>query len=137
MLRKRVAADGIVVTQATSPYFAPEAFWCIAHTLEDVFPGVLPYTSYVPSFGQWGFVLASNLPVVESPKHEFPANLQRQINNRLFSGKRLPFLRFLTPQIVPGLFVFDKDTEERPTEINTLDTQALVRYYEESLKNWE
>ncbi|QHT70341.1 polyamine aminopropyltransferase [Rhodocytophaga rosea] len=67
MLQKRVSADGIVVTQATSPYFAPEAFWCIAHTLEEVFPGVLPYTSYVPSFGQWGFVLASNLPLSSSP----------------------------------------------------------------------
>ncbi|QHT70340.1 hypothetical protein GXP67_28640 [Rhodocytophaga rosea] len=63
--------------------------------------------------------------------------MQRQINNRLFSGNRLPFLRFLTPQVVPALFIFDKDTEERPTDINTLDTQALVRYYEESLKNWE
>lgn len=130
MVKKRLAADGVVGTQATSPYFAPNAFWCIAHTLADVFPGTLPYTAYVPSFGQWGFVLAGNQPTVFRPT----SVIQRL---QPFVQRHAKTLQFLTPEVVPSLFVFDQDTQERPTQANTLDTQALVRYYEESLQNWE
>jgi len=34
MAARRLTAGGVLVTQATSPYFAPEAFWCIVATIE-------------------------------------------------------------------------------------------------------
>jgi spermidine synthase len=125
LLKKRLAADGVLVTQATSPYFAPQAYWCIARTLREVFPHVSPYTVYVPSFGQWGFVLAGRLPT------------QDAVVPRLQKALSAKPLRFLKPSVVPSLFVFDPDMAERPVPVNTLDTHALVRLYEESLKNWE
>jgi spermidine synthase len=139
MLQKRLAADGIVATQATSPYFAPEAFWCIVHTMQEVFPEAIPYHSYVPSFGQWGFVLAGNSPKELRPAHTLEPGSEffRNISRKLFREKNTRAYQFLTPQLLPSLFVFAKDTEERPTGINTLETQILVRYYEESLQNWE
>ncbi|MDJ1480115.1 polyamine aminopropyltransferase [Cytophagaceae bacterium YF14B1] len=128
LLQKRLAIDGIVVTQATSPYFATEAFWCITHTLGNVFTNIKPYTVYVPSFGQWGFVLASN-----KQNKRLSKNSVYTIQQML---KTQP-MRFLKPQIVPGLFAFDPDMAERPTPVNTLDTQILVQSYEKSLRNWE
>ncbi|MDO1445582.1 polyamine aminopropyltransferase [Rhodocytophaga aerolata] len=134
MLQKRLTADGLVITQATSPYFAPDAFWCIAHTMEEVFSHVIPFNSYVPSFGQWGFVMAGNALKYDTVSKDA---FFGRINSHLFTKEHKNGYRFLTPQLIPGLFVFDKDTEERPTEINTLETQILVTYYEESLQNWE
>ncbi|MGH9632238.1 MAG: polyamine aminopropyltransferase, partial [Bryobacteraceae bacterium] len=67
---------------------------------------------YVPSFGEWGFVLAG------SAAYEPP--------------RRLPGgLRFLSAANVPGLFKFPKDMLAVDVEPNRLNDQVLVRYYEQ------
>ena len=63
----RLSAHGVFVTQAGSPLFAREAFWSVEATLRaarnPVQPGAAlrttPYRAYVPSFGEWGFVMAA------------------------------------------------------------------------------
>ncbi len=137
--KKRLAVGGIISTQATSPYFAREAFWCIAHTMQAAFSSVVPYTVYVPSFGQWGFVMAvQHMNVSEKLKDSaFVAKLIKHMEIRL---QDLPFaknFKYISAATIPSLFVFDKDTDEEPTDTNTLNTQKLVQYYEQSLKNWE
>jgi spermidine synthase len=59
-LRRRVLAPGgRLVVQAGSPYFARESFWGIDATLRAAGWHTTPYHVDVPSFGDWGFVLAS------------------------------------------------------------------------------
>ncbi|MEH3053922.1 MAG: hypothetical protein PGN13_07935 [Patulibacter minatonensis] len=59
MLATRVLAPhGALVVQSGSPYFAPEAFWGNADTITAAGYRTLPYQVDVPSFGNWGFVLA-------------------------------------------------------------------------------
>ena len=65
----------------------------------------------MPSFGEWGFVLASLAP------YEAPA--------RLPAG-----LRFLSVHDVPELFRFPNDMLQVDAEPNRLNDQVLVRYYE-------
>jgi spermidine synthase len=120
-----LAKDGIVVTQSTSPFFAKPVFWCIHHTLESVFPKVVPYTVNVPSFGQWGFNLALKYKL---PDEVALQKIQNQV--KIFSEKKQ--LRFLSPSVVSSLFVFDKDMAEIETEKNTLSTQKIIQYYEQS-----
>ena len=62
MLRNRLAPDATFVVQASSPLFAPQSYWCIVATLEQARFAVAPYHVYVPSFGEWGFVLAGTRP---------------------------------------------------------------------------
>lgn len=132
MVKKCLSADGVMVTQSTSPYFAKKTFWCIESTLSEVFEKVVPYTAYVPTFGQWGFVIASqNMGV--STKQEFIEKIQNRIQTQIGFDK----MRFLTPEVVKALFDFPKDLQKIDVEINTLDTQVIVQYYEESLKSWE
>jgi len=38
--------------------------------------------------------------------------------------------RFLTPETLPGLFVFPADMSRVPAEVNQLNNQILVRYFE-------
>jgi spermidine synthase len=108
---RRLAADGVLACQAANPFFAREAFWCIVHTMQREFQGVRPYTVHVPSFGQWGFVLAggSQMP--------FP-----RINPKIET-------RFLTQEVLESLFVMPRDISEVETDVNTLLNQPLVRLY--------
>ena len=99
------------MVQATSPLFARQAYWCIVSTIEESGFAAAPYHVYVPSFGEWGFVLAGRA----APS--LPSALP-------------PGLRFLTPAAVGEMFDFPRDMARVPVETNRLHTQALVRYYE-------
>jgi spermidine synthase len=48
------------VVQSTSPLFARRSFWSIAETLKSAGLNTYPYHVYVPSFGEWGYVLATH-----------------------------------------------------------------------------
>ena len=59
MIDRVMKDDGILISQSSSPYFANKAFWCVGETLGAVFPEVVPLQASIPSFGVWGFQLAS------------------------------------------------------------------------------
>lgn len=111
LLEKHLAANGRAVIQSTSPLFARQSYWCIVATLKSAGFLVTPYHVYVPSFGEWGFVLASRKPFNVPVK--YPDGL-----------------RFLGPQTAASLFHFPKDMEPVEAEVNRLNNQALVQYYE-------
>jgi spermidine synthase len=102
--------------QATSPLFARTAFWCIATTLESVGFSVLPYHAFVPSFGEWGFLLATRTP------RERPSALPDIA------------LEFLDSRTLALGFDLPEDIRRVHAEPNRLDNQALVGYY---LAAWE
>lgn len=58
LVRRRLARTGVVVTQATSPIHATEAFVTIAATMQAAGLATVPYRTNVPTFGDWGFVVA-------------------------------------------------------------------------------
>jgi spermidine synthase len=119
LIAHRLAAGGVMVTQATSPFFAREAFWCIVHTVEDAIATeeidpllVVPFHVHVPSFGEWGFVLAATHRVD-------PSSLSVTVPTR-----------FLDDPTLQAMFVFGKDITPVPTDINRLDSPALYQYYD-------
>lgn len=118
LLRAHLAPGGAVSVQATSPLVARTSFWCIAATLEAAGFAVRPYHAAVPSFGEWGFLLARLEPF--APPAEVP-----------------PGLRFLSPALLPGLFAFGPDMARVPAEVNRLDNQILVQYYEAEWRRLE
>jgi spermidine synthase len=115
LLGRHLSENGAFAVQSTSPLFARQSFWCIVRTVEDAGFQSTPYHVYVPSFGEWGFVLATRSP------YRPPATLP--------DG-----LRFLTNQTLPALFEFPLDMRPVSVEVNRLHNQALVRYYENEWK---
>lgn len=111
LLAKHVSAQGHIVVQSTSPLFARQSFWCIDATLRKAGLLTKPYHLYVPSFGEWGFILAG-AHAWQPPDH-LPGNL-----------------RFLTPATMNAMFDFPRDMQPMPAEVNRLNDQVLVRYYE-------
>ena len=123
LLRERLATDAVVAIQCTSAWAAPKSFWCVVRTLEAAGFNVLPYHAAVPSFnGVWGFVLAS------TAKIEPPQSLSGHL-----AGK----LRYLNNAALANLFELPLDMQPRPVEINRLNNQTLVRYYEEEWAKWK
>ena len=62
LMAKHLSAQGFAVVQSTSPLFARQSYWCIVETLKQAGLKTYPYHLYVPSFGEWGFVLAGLNP---------------------------------------------------------------------------
>ena len=118
LLKASLAPGGAISIQSTSPLFARNSYWCIVKTVEAAGFAVRPYQTAVPSFGVWGFVIAREEPF-EPPSHAPPG------------------LRFLDDQSMAALFVLPADLSPIPVEINRLDNQALVRYYESEWKRYE
>jgi len=122
LLKGKLKPESSVVIQTTSPLIARNSFWCVMKTLEASGFTVQPYQTTVPSFGIWGYALAKIQPF-EKPKLP-PANIE---------------LRFLNNETFASLFEFPADTSrpDEELEINRLDNQALVRYYEAEWRRFE
>ncbi|MGE5669812.1 MAG: polyamine aminopropyltransferase [Fibrobacterota bacterium] len=138
IVKKRMRQNAVIITQATSPYFSRESFWCINNTIKDVFGQSLPLHVNVPSFGEWGFcmsmhqfqnngITASLLDTVSVISH---------IQTRLDSNAVTLKTRFLNSAQVPSLFNFSQDMAPLDVGINTIDSQHLIQYYEKNCRNW-
>ncbi|MDB5708306.1 MAG: spermidine synthase [Sphingomonas bacterium] len=110
-LARALSPGAVLSVQSTSPLVAPRAYWTVATTLEAAGLTTRGYHVYVPSFGEWGFVMASNGPI--GRPGALPAGL-----------------RFLTPQSDALAFFFPPDMARRATPVNRLDNQELVREFE-------
>jgi spermidine synthase len=123
LLKKKLKPDAAIVIQTTSPLFARKSFWCIMKTLEASGFHVKPFNTTVPSFGIWGYALAKLQPFDVPPKPR--ENIE---------------LKFLNEKSFAAMFDFSADTsllENDEIEINRLDNQALVRYYETEWRRFE
>ncbi|HUQ90358.1 MAG TPA: polyamine aminopropyltransferase [Bryobacteraceae bacterium] len=111
LMAKHLSEGGLAVAQSTSPLFARQSFWCIAETMKAAGLKVYPYHAYVPSFGEWGFMLAGRRG------YETPTQLPRG-------------LKYLNVGMLPQLFQFPADMAPVQSEPNRLNDQVLVRTYE-------
>jgi len=121
LLRGRLTPEAAVVIQCTSPLIARNSYWSIIRTLEAAGFQVKPFQTAVPSFGVWGYALAKQQPF-ETPSTPPPVELQ-----------------FLNESSFASMFDLPKDLlpPEEEIEINRLDNQALVRYYETEWRRFE
>ena len=111
LLKQHVAETGLVAVQATSPLYARQSYWTVVATLEAAGWKTAPYHALVPSFGEWGYILAGKRDY--RPPQAIPVTT-----------------RFVTPDALPALFHFPADMARVAAEPNRLDNQNLVRVFE-------
>lgn len=112
-LAKVLTPDAVVAVQTTSPMFARRSFWCVDGTMRACGFETLPYHAYVPSFGEWGFILASKGQRREVSPLPLPEGL-----------------KFLTEEGFGLMKHFPPDMARVETEVNKLNNQVLVRMFE-------
>ncbi|HMS38897.1 MAG TPA: polyamine aminopropyltransferase [Pyrinomonadaceae bacterium] len=122
LLKAKLKPDAAIVVQTTSPLMARKSFWSIMKTLEASGFYVKPYNTTVPSFGIWGYALCKLQPF------ETPNKPQENIE-----------LKYLNEKTFASMFEFSGDTSlpNEEIEVNRLDNQALVRYYESEWRRFE
>lgn len=114
LIKRAINPKGIAVVQSTSPYVAPKSFWCINETLQSVGFFTKAYHNYVPSFGEWGYIMA--MPEQEKSWFRF---LPSQ-------------LKFLNSSTLQQMFIFPEDMSVKEIlKVNKLNNQVLVQYFEE------
>lgn len=127
LVKQHLSQQGIMTAQSTSPLYSREAFWCVAATMQkageyNVVPETwfsLPYHVQVPSFGEWGFVMAS----------------RQRLKPEAIQLAALDY-RFLNQAMLPQLFDFPSDMSQVPVEINQLATHPILQYYETGWERW-
>jgi len=112
LLDRRLSAAGYAVVQTTSPLVARKSYWTVVATIEAAGLAATPYHAHVPSFGEWGFVIAGRRP------WRMPAALP-------------PGLRFLDVAGLPLMFHFPPDMARVAAEPNRLSNQVLVQTFEQ------
>ncbi|WP_336320196.1 polyamine aminopropyltransferase [Streptomyces lavendofoliae] len=121
LLGRVLAPDSRVMVQGGSPFFAPKSFWSIAASLREAGYATTPYQVDVPSFGNWGFVLAA-------PGGGPPPAL------RLAAG--VPPLRFLDDDVLAAAAVFPVDRRPQDVRASTLMDPAVLEYTAHEWENY-
>lgn len=110
--------EGVLVTQATSPYFATRAFHCIDTTVQAAGFQTLPLHNQIMTLGEWGWILAS--------KTQLPGEMQA----RLDTAPLPPSCRWLNTEAMQMLSRFGKPVRQTEAPaVNTLEDPVLLSYY--------
>ena len=124
LIKRHLAKGGMFAAQASSPYFVRSAYWCMMHTAAAGGLNVRTYHTYIPSFGDWGFLLASDLNFDWS-----------SLRLRLVPGSK-GGMRFLNGEVLAKMTLFDPDSSEVPTDVSTLYNPSILRYYMAGVQRW-
>lgn len=121
LCKKSLTEEGVMCVQSTSPYYAGKAFWCINKTIEGEGFFVTPYHVQVPSFGDWGFQLATT----DNIKLE---DIDLEVSTKYLEQNQLL-----------GIFAFAKDeiVDKNTLYANTLSRPQLMTYYMEAEESWD
>lgn len=111
-LKRLLAPHATVIVQATSPLVSNGSFWSIHRTIEAAGFDTLPLRVYLPSFGDWGFVLA-----------------KLETFDRTFRVASDVKLQCLSTAQLESLTHFPSDTLRKTANINHLNDQTLVHRY--------
>ncbi|WP_412758765.1 polyamine aminopropyltransferase [Oceanobacillus caeni] len=127
LVRNHLSPDGAAMVQSTSPVFAPGVYWTISETIASTGLHVENFHVDIPSFGNWGFVMASRQKI---DVDEIDIHVPTQ---------------FLTTDLLPSLTYFGKDEDQEiestngeivELKPNTLIDPHLIGIYESSWQNY-
>ena len=114
LVKRRLAPDGFFVTQSASPFVTREVFWSIGATIRSAGLATYGYQITVPSFGIWGFTLAS----ADQPIPERFEIRDQEIGTR-----------FLTTEIMNQAGAFAKDDGPIAGTVSSLFEPKLYHLY--------
>ncbi|MFB1097608.1 polyamine aminopropyltransferase [Terribacillus sp. JSM ZJ617] len=127
LVRNHMHPEGAMIVQATSPVFATESYWTIDETIRATGLETENLHLDVPSFGNWGFVMASRNPID-------PDNLEVTVPTE-----------YLKSSMIPGMTEFGKDEDKEITNAdgekvslrpNTLVDPHLIEIYQQEWKHY-
>lgn len=113
--------NGLIITQAGSPYFAARAFECINKTMSEAGFATVPMHNQVITLGEWGWISGAK----SLNKEQFRTAMQKLD----FEG--IP-TKWINKEAMTLITSFGKDftrNAEKPIEVNTIHNPVLHQYY--------
>ncbi|MEM7109993.1 MAG: polyamine aminopropyltransferase [Bacteroidota bacterium] len=118
---KRLRPNGLIITQAGSPYYSAQAFNCIEKTMSEAGFATIPLHNQVVTLGEWGWVLGSKSipkarlkPTLQSLKYE-------NIETEWISHEAMTLITSFGKKVFPG--------DSLPVEVNRIHNPVLYKYY--------
>lgn len=120
-LKYLLNADGVIAIQSTSPFHAKNAFISIAKTLTEAGFITEQYHQNVPSFGEWGWTIAS--------KAGAPVSARLADKNLLEVETS-----WLSLELMKAAFIFNKDfyLDQEQVKVNHLGSNVLYQYHQQA-----
>lgn len=127
LVRNHLSPEGVAMIQATSPVFATDVYWTINETVAATGMHTENFHVDIPSFGNWGFVMASREPM--------------DLNELEIEAET----KFLTKEVLRSMTVFGKDEDREIVNTegeiislkpNTLIDPHLIQKYESAWQHY-
>jgi predicted membrane-bound spermidine synthase len=119
LIEKFLNENGIMITQAGSPYFATQAFYAIGQTIQAAGFHVLPIHNQILTLGEWGWYICS--------MGQGPAKLKK----RLVQQKEFSFeTKWFNDEAASLISSFGKTYNDTlNVQINSLENPLVYKYY--------
>ena len=125
MAKIHLRPNGMMITQAGSPYYATEAFNCIQKTMKSAGLNTLPLHNQVMTLGEWGWVMGTK----NIPSDKLKQNLRKLEFDNIET-------RWINNEAMLQITSFGKDVfKSDDLEINTINNLVLYQYYLRG--NWD
>lgn len=128
MCNEHLHPEGVLITQAGSPYYAPKSFKCIEKTVEAAGFNSIPLHNQILTMGEWGWVIGSKLPM----DRKAAINKLQDINFETLATN------WLNQESICYITSFGKDffySGDETVSINKIFNPVVYRYFLEG--NWE
>ncbi|MDY6969159.1 MAG: polyamine aminopropyltransferase [Spirochaetota bacterium] len=125
---RHLTPGGVMVTQATSPFFSKQAFLSILKTMRSIGIPAIAYHNHIPTMGEWGWALGINAPGL---KH---SALKKRLSVMSFENVST---RFINQEAMQSMLNFGKGTLDKlyKVEVNDNLNMYIYNYYKKG--SWD
>ncbi|QWX85585.1 polyamine aminopropyltransferase [Cellulophaga sp. HaHaR_3_176] len=128
LCNRKLRPNGLIITQAGSPYFATKAFSCIDETIKSAGFTTIKLHNQVISMGEWGWVLGTKNTTINSDQ------LKQKVQKIKFENVQTNWINNEAMQLITS---FGKDFFKLndSIEVNKVHNPVLYQYYLDG--NWD
>ncbi len=129
MLKDKLAFDGLIIQQSSTPAMAKEVFLIIGRTMKAAGLASVPIHQHVPSFGDWGWWVAGH-------RERYGNGI---LAETLASPHELPLdVRYITSDLIAASMQFGKNSLTSSLhDINKLLDKRIYYHYERALRRYQ
>ena len=114
-LAQKITPNGLITTQAGSPYYSTRAYFMIENTLNAAGFHTIRLHNHVPSIGPWGWIIASEKVIKKEALFKKPYHFEK--------------CQWLSEEALQLLTSFGKPVTILNEDINTIDNPLLYKSY--------
>lgn len=126
LLNGSLRPNGLLITQAGSPYFATKAYLCIEKTIRSAGFNTQKLHNQIVTLGEWGWIMGSKNQKIDIKQELLSLDFDK-VNTQWINKEAMSLITSF------GKNIFLESTED--IEVNQIHNPVLYQYYKEG--NWD